>query len=199
MVTAVGAGGILANFTDGQSVLNIYPSAGTIPMHPYGSGGERPRAALTAGKSSWGISIGPYNKRATKTGRRTTMPIEDLRQSEMMSHLLDALDKGEDIGHYGRLTFAMVAHHFLDKEELVEWLSKDGDTDESEARALVQQVEERGYNPPKRERILEWQNQQDFPICPNPDDPDACNVYRELDLPDEIFENIQDYREDKAS
>jgi len=43
------------------------------------------------------------------------MPVEDLRQSPMMSHLLDALDKGEDIGHYGRLTFAMVAHHFLDK------------------------------------------------------------------------------------
>jgi hypothetical protein len=37
------------------------------------------------------------------------------------------------------------------------------------------------------------------PICPNPDDPDTCNVYRELDLLDEIFENIQDYREDKAS
>jgi RecA-family ATPase len=117
----------------------------------------------------------------------------------MMSHLLEALDKGEDIGHYGRLTFAMVAHHFLDKEELVEWLSKDGDTDESEARALVQQVEERDYNPPRRERILEWQDQQEFPICPNPDDPDACNVYRELDFPDEVFENIQDYREDKAS
>jgi hypothetical protein len=117
----------------------------------------------------------------------------------MMSHLLDALDKGEDIGHYGRLTFAMVAHHFLDKEELVEWLAKDSDTDENKARALVQQVEERGYNPPKRERILEWQGQQDFPICPNPDDPDACNVYKELDLPDEIFENIQDYREDKVS
>jgi len=127
------------------------------------------------------------------------MSVEDLRHSEMMSHLLDALDKGEDIGHYGRLTFAMVAHHFLDKEEMVEWLSKDGDSDESEARALVQQVEERDYNPPRRERILEWQNQQDFPICPNPDDPDACNVYTELDLPDEIFENIQDYREDKAS
>jgi hypothetical protein len=63
------------------------------------------------------------------------MPVDNLRQSKMMSHLLDALDKEEDIGHYGRLTFAMVAHHFLDKEELVEWLSKDGDTDESEARA----------------------------------------------------------------
>jgi hypothetical protein len=150
-------------------------------------------------KSSWNASGGPYNPLTIKTGRRGTMPVEDLRQSEMMSHLLDALDKGEDIGHYGRLTFAMVANHFLDKEELVEWLSKDGDTDESEARALVQQVKERDYNPPKRERILEWQDQQEFPICPNPDDPDACNVYRELDLPDEIFENIQDYREDKAS
>jgi hypothetical protein len=117
----------------------------------------------------------------------------------MMTHLLDALDKGGDIGHYGRLTFAMVAHHFLDKEELVEWLSKDGDTDESKARALVQQVEERGYNPPRRERILEWQEQQEFPICPNPDDPDSCNVYRELDFPEEVFEDIQNYREDKAS
>ena len=81
----------------------------------------------------------------------------------------------------------------------MEWLAKDSDTDVNKARALVQQVEERGYNPPKRERILEWQEQQGFPICPNPDNPDACNVYKELDLPDEIFENIQDYREDKVS
>jgi hypothetical protein len=76
---------------------------------------------------------------------------------------------------------------------------RSGDTDENGARALVQQVEERGYNPPRRERILEWQDQQKFPICPNPNDPDACNVYRELDVPDEIFESIQDYREDRAS
>jgi hypothetical protein len=127
------------------------------------------------------------------------LALDELRQSEMMNHLLDALDKGEDIGHYGRLTFAMVAHHFLDREELVAWLAKDGDTDENEARALVQQAEERGYNPPKRERILEWQEQQDFPICPNPDDPDACNVYRELNLPDEVFENIQEYQEKRQA
>jgi hypothetical protein len=117
----------------------------------------------------------------------------------MMSHLLDALDNGEDIGHYGRLTFAMVAHHFVDSEELVELLTKDGGTDESEARALVQQVEERGYNPPRRERILQWQEQQDFPICPNPDDPDACNVYNELQFPDEVFENIQEYQEKRQT
>jgi hypothetical protein len=127
------------------------------------------------------------------------LAVDDLRKSQMMNHLLDALDKGEDIGHYGRLTFAMVAHHFLNREELAEWLAKDGDADENEARALVQQVEERGYNPPKRERILEWQQQQDFPICPNPDDPDACNVYRELNLPDEVFENIQEYQEKRQA
>jgi DNA primase large subunit len=126
------------------------------------------------------------------------MAVDDLRRSPMMSHLLDALDRGEDIGHYGRLTFAMVAHHFLDADELVEWLAKDGDTDERKARALVQQVEERGYNPPRRERILEWQAQQDFPICPTPDDPDTCNVYRDLDMPEEVLENIQEYREQKA-
>jgi hypothetical protein len=126
------------------------------------------------------------------------MPVEDLRQSPMMSHLLDALDKGEDIGHYGRLTFAMIARYFVDNEKLVELLAKDGDTDEQKARALVLQVEERGYNPPRRERILEWQGQQDFPICPDADDPDACNVYNELTFPDETYKEIQEYREEKA-
>ena len=36
------------------------------------------------------------------------MSQEQLRQSPMMAHLLDALDEGTDIGHYGKLTFAMV-------------------------------------------------------------------------------------------
>src|SRR5687768_12817929 len=125
------------------------------------------------------------------------MPVEDLRRSPTMSHLLDALERGEDIGHYGRLTFAMAAHRHLDRDELVKLLMKDRDTDEQKARALVQQVEERGYNPPSRQRILEWQTHQDFPICPNPDDPDACNLYRELELPEEVYENIEEYHEQK--
>jgi hypothetical protein len=46
------------------------------------------------------------------------MPVEDLRQSPMMNHMLDALDRGEDIGRFGRLTFAMIARYFVDNEEL---------------------------------------------------------------------------------
>lgn len=126
------------------------------------------------------------------------MPVEDLRQSSMMSHMLDALDRGEDIGHYGRLTFTMIGRYFMSNEELVEYLTKDGDTDENKARGLVQQVSEKGYNPPRRERILEWQSQQDFDICPNPDDPDACNIYNELEMPDEVYEDIEQYREEKS-
>lgn len=127
------------------------------------------------------------------------MPVEDLRQSPMMSHLLDALDNGEDIGHYGRLVFAMVGRHFVSSDELVELLSKDRDADVGDVRAMVQQVEEKGYSPPRREKILQWQEQQDFDICPNPDDPDACNVYNELTFPDELYEDIQEYREEKAN
>ena len=123
------------------------------------------------------------------------MAVEDLRRSPMMSYLLDALERGEDIGHYGRLTFAMVAHKFLDRDELVEWLTKDRDFDDQKAKALVQQVEERDYNPPSRQRILEWQAQQEFPICPTPDDPNACNVYRELAMPEEVYEDIEEFRE----
>ncbi|MBA3423883.1 MAG: hypothetical protein H0U04_04930, partial [Rubrobacter sp.] len=47
------------------------------------------------------------------------MSVENLRQSPMMVHMLDALDNGEDIGHYGRLTFAMIARYFVEDEELV--------------------------------------------------------------------------------
>src|SRR5436190_8405372 len=101
------------------------------------------------------------------------MAIEDLRQNDMMAHLLNALDRGEDIGHYGRLVFAMVARHFLDEPQLVEYLTKNPGFGETEARALVKQVQGRDYNPPRREKILQWQREQQFPICPT-DDPDAC-------------------------
>ena len=127
------------------------------------------------------------------------MSVEDLRQSPMMGHLLDALNSGEDIGHYGRLVFAMIARHFVGDDELVELLTKDRDADEQEIRAMVQQVEEKGYSPPRRERILEWQSQQDFQICPNPDDPDACNAYNELQFPDEVYESIQEYQEKRQT
>ena len=127
------------------------------------------------------------------------MSVEDLRQSPTMSHMLDALDNGEDIGHYGRLVFTMIGRHFVGNDELVELLRKDRDAEEGEIRAMVQQVEEKGYSPPRRERILEWQSQQDFKICPNPEDPDACNVYNELQCPDEVYESIQEYQEKRQT
>jgi hypothetical protein len=127
------------------------------------------------------------------------MLVEDLRQSPMMGHMLDALDNGEDIGHYGRLVFAMIGRHFVSEAELVELLTKGHDTNEREIRAMVQQVQEKGYSPPRREKILEYQSQQDFPICPNPDDPDACNPYQELRFPDEVYGSIQEYREEQQT
>ena len=48
------------------------------------------------------------------------MALQDLRRNGMMTHLLDALERGEDIGHYGRLVFAMVARHFSDADTLVD-------------------------------------------------------------------------------
>jgi hypothetical protein len=122
-----------------------------------------------------------------------------LRQSPMMAHMLDALDNGEDIGHYGRLVFAMIGRHFVSNDELVELLTKDHDADEQEIRAMVQQVQDKGYSPPRREKILQFQNQQEFEICPNPDDPDACNVYNELQFPDNVYESIQEYQEKRQT
>ena len=130
--------------------------------------------------------------------KSTPAGVDELRKNEMMAHLLDALDDGKDIGHYGRLVFAMVARHFLDEEELVGYLSKDKDFDEEQARSLYRQVQGRDYNPPRREKILEWQGQQDFPILPNADDPDAGNVYRDLRFPDDVYQDIAEYHEQKA-
>ncbi len=136
---------------------------------------------------------------ATKATERAADDVRstDLRTSPMMAHLLDALEAGQDIGHYGRLVFAMVARHFLDEDELVRLLADQPDQDEAKARALVLQVKAKGYSPPKRERILEWQAKQDFPICPS-DDPDAGNVYRDLKFPDEVYQHITEYYEEKA-
>ena len=133
---------------------------------------------------------------AKNTNKNTNQ--EELRKSPMMAHLLDALEKGTDIGHYGRLTFVMVARHFLSEDEMVNLLSPQPEHGEEDARALVRQVQAHDYNPPKRERILEWQAQQDFAICPTPDEPGSCNVYQELRFPDGIYDNISEYYEEQV-
>jgi hypothetical protein len=138
------------------------------------------------------------NEHATTRKQPDLTGIEALRENAMMSHLLEALESKEDIGHYGRLVFAMIARHFLDEDELQEKLCLCPGFDETQAKALIRQVESRDYNPPRPERIREWQAQQEFPICPNADDPDGCNVYRDLKFPDHIYENIQHYQEKKV-
>lgn len=132
-------------------------------------------------------------------GETTEGGAAELRKDSMMAHLLDSLDAGKDIGHYGRLVFVMVARHFMPNEEVLTWLRRDPDLNEEDAANMLRQVEGRDYNPPKRDRILEWQAQQDFPILPHPDDPDCGNLYRNLKFPDSIYEHISHYQEQKAN
>jgi hypothetical protein len=158
---------------------------------------ERAEAELARLRAS---EAQPESSAHTETHERPTSSGEDeLRKDSMMAHLLDSLKAGRNIGHYGRLVFAMVARHFISDQELVQWLTRDPDFQEPEAVNLVRQVKGRDYNPPKRERIVEWQAQQDFPIIPNLDDPDSGNLYRNLKFPDSIYENIEEYQEKKAA
>ncbi|EAU63759.1 hypothetical protein STIAU_2153 [Stigmatella aurantiaca DW4/3-1] len=92
----------------------------------------------------------------------------------------------------------MVARHFVDEEELIALLQKDPDCAEEQARALVEQVKGRDYSPPRREKVLEFQAQQAFPIVPHPEDPDAGNVYKDLQFPESVYAHISEYREQKA-
>lgn len=132
-------------------------------------------------------------------GEPETHGLEALREDAMMAHLLDALDRGEDIGHYGRLTFAMIARHFLNDDEVLAELTKDEDFSDEEARQMLVQVEGRDYSPPRRKRILEWQAEQTFAIIPDQHDPDCGNVYKSLRFPKETYSHIGHYQEEKSS
>jgi hypothetical protein len=125
--------------------------------------------------------------------------LDDVRKNSMMARLLDALSRGEDVGHYGRLVFLMVARHFASADELVDLLARGGGScGAGDARALVAQVDEAGYSPPKREKILDFQSRQSYPILENPGDPDGGNVYKDLQFPESVYEHIGEYREAKA-
>lgn len=110
-----------------------------------------------------------------------------------MAHLISTLDAGNSVGHYGRLVFTMVARHFVEPQELITLLEKDPECDRAQAEALLRQVEARNYNPPKRERVIDWMRRQDFPICPDPGNPGECNVYRNLNFPKEVYDRIAEF------
>ena len=115
-----------------------------------------------------------------------------------MARLIDAMEKGEDVGHYGHFTFVTVARHFIDEDAVTKLLLKQPEMDEAKARALIEHVKERGYNPPRRERILEHQGKGGFQIIADPKDPDSGNLYRELQFPEAVYEDINEYYEEKA-
>jgi hypothetical protein len=116
----------------------------------------------------------------------------------MMERLLRTLEAGTDVGHYGRLVFAMVARHFMEPEKIAALLARQPGEDEEKARALLLQCEAHDYSPPGREKIRQWQAQQEFQILPD-DDPDHGNLYRDLRFPDGVYEHIEEYYEEKAA
>lgn len=121
-----------------------------------------------------------------------------LMRNDMMKHLVSSLERGEEIGHYGHLVFAMVARHFLDEEEICTLLCRDPKVSREEAEVLLTQVRAKNYNPPRPQKIAEWQREQEFPICPDLGDPDGCNVYKDLQFPAEIYEQIAEYYQQKT-
>jgi len=123
---------------------------------------------------------------------------EQLRRSPTMARLLDAMEAGTDVGHYGQFVYVTVARHFMDEDAMIRLLARQPDMDEAKANALVLHVQERGYNPPHRERILDQQARGGFQLIERPGDPDSGNLYRELQFPDAVYEDINHYYEEKA-
>lgn len=121
--------------------------------------------------------------------RRST----NLRDSSMMAHLMDALERGDDIGHYGRLTLAIVARHFLPEAEVIRLLGNSPAHGTAEAKEMLEDVRTHDYTPPTPATIRAWQAHQSFPICPDPTDPDACNVYRDLLFPERVYGHLEEF------
>ncbi len=131
---------------------------------------------------------------ATAAGGQGTQ----LTGAPMMKHLLDALRAGTDIGHYGRLTFVMIARYFMDEDQLLNLLERQPGVSKDDALALVTEVKQRDYSPPQRDTILRWQQRQSFPICPDSDDPHAGDVYHYLQFPDSVYNHIQEFYVEQA-
>ena len=162
---------------------------------------ERAEAELEKVKRGGEIGAAGHAAATGTSGHALQHPaltgIDALREDAMMRHLLDSLAQGKDIGHYGRLTFAMIARHFLPDAEVIAELTRDADFSPEQARLMLHQVEGRDYSPPRRERIAEWHAQQEFPILPDPADPDCGNVYRSLKFPTSTYNHIEHYQEEK--
>jgi hypothetical protein len=127
------------------------------------------------------------------THSRDPLGREALAASPTVAHWLAALDARQDLGHFGRLAFTTVARHFLDDDDLAALLAGQPNYDIAKAHKLLAQVRQRGYSPPARPRLLEWQSRQSFPLLPNADDPTAGNLYRELTFPDSVFGQIEQF------
>ena len=149
-----------------------------------------PNTAATAADGTASPAVG-------ERGSADEGGVEELRKDPMMATLLDALDAGQDVGHYGRLVFSMVARHFLPHDEVLAYLTKDEDFGEEQARLMLHQVEGKDYSPPRRERLIQWQGEQEFQFM-DPHDPDSGNLYRNLKFPQEIYEHIGHYQEAKS-
>jgi len=123
---------------------------------------------------------------------------KNVRKDPMMRYLMDHMLVHIDIGHFGRLVFAMVAHHFLPQDLLVFYLTQEPKVSVNDAHSLIKQVSEKDYSPPSRDRILEWQKKQDFKIIPNLDDDTFGNVYKDLIFPEHVYKHISEYYSHKV-
>jgi hypothetical protein len=132
------------------------------------------------------LESSPENAQLASSGGRAA-----LAASRTVARWLLALEARQDIGHFGRLAFVSIARHFLSSDELVALLARQPRWDQAKAQKLVERVRQRGYSPPTRPRLLEWQARQRYPLLDDPADPTLGNLYRELPLPDEVFREIE--------
>lgn len=125
---------------------------------------------------------------------------EDMRKSHMMASLWDDLKIGVDIGHFGRLLFCIVARHFMEEEQIIKLLTSGQQMLPEDAQAMLLNVNERNYNPPRPSVIRKWQQKQRYKIIPDEHAHDLAygNLYSELRFPQEIYDQVGEFYKEAA-
>jgi hypothetical protein len=156
---------------------------------------HKPHAFLKDKEKAVGTGV---NLRRDDTGR--VVQAEDLRESPMMASLWDDLKIGVDVGHFGRLLFCIVARHFMQEDEIIKLLSNGDNMVPEDAQAMLLNVNERNYNPPRPAVIRKWQERQGYKIIPVEHQHDLAygNLYSELRFPREIYEQVGEFYKQAA-
>ena len=132
---------------------------------------------------------------------RVAKSLDDLKRNPMMRRIIQTMESGQDVGHYGRFIFTVVASYFIGEKEITDLLKRQPEIEDSEeALGFYLQVASARYVMPTSARIRAWdksEEQKNFPLIIQ-GDRNSGNLYREIPLPQQALVSVRSYWREAA-